>query len=380
MLYYIRETVITMNKQFHWYAKGAASFVAFFSLALSLYQPLPSISQTKPAASSPIQPTVTPNQIPEIYRTNSGAVIDPEKKSIILIESLAKGKEKETVQDGIKLAAWHENIGKGIKAKQAGAYLQAELDLAKALELAKEIGVADKRILLSEVFLAGVYMHLKKNTEAIKLYKDALKIAETTKEADEQIATILDNLSLAYANVGNYKAAKELNTKALSIYEQKLGPKSIDYAICLGNQAQFALDQKKYKEAESVFRKQIAILEPISNRRPGILATAFDNLAATLFRKNELAEAEKYRLTALELYRQELGNIHPETGICLNNLGVLHMAAGKPVQAKEDFSEALRILKKSFGLAHPTTMEVQDRLIKASAECEQGSAPENGAP
>lgn len=358
-----------MNKRSCRYATNVIVFAALL-LGAGMCRIPSALSQTKRTPASPVGTTITPNQIPAIYRTDSGAVIDPERKSIILIENIAKGKEKETVQDGIKLAAWHESINKGLKAKQAGVYLQAELDLTKALTLAKEIGGEDKRVLLSEVFLAGVYMHLKKNAEAIKLYKDALKIAETTKEADEQIATILDNLSLAYANLGNYKEAKELNARALSIYERKLGPRSVDYAICLGNQAQFALDQKKYKEAENIFRKQISILEAITNRRPGILATAFDNLAAALYRKNELAEAEKCRLAALELYRQELGDAHPETGICLNNLGVLHMAAGKPEQAKEDFGESLRILKKSFGLAHPTTIEVQDRLIKAAAECD----------
>jgi tetratricopeptide (TPR) repeat protein len=73
-------------------------------------------------------------------------------------------------------------------------------------------------------------------------------------------------------------------------------------------------------------------------------------------------EAEPLYLEALDLYKQLLGDNHPDVAQSLNNLAYLYDSQGRYTEAEPLFLEAINIATQALGENHPNTIIFRKNL------------------
>jgi tetratricopeptide (TPR) repeat protein len=94
-------------------------------------------------------------------------------------------------------------------------------------------------------------------------------------------------------------------------------------------------------------------------------ATSLNNLAALYSATGRSEQAEPLYQQALEIRRQVLGEQHPDFATSLNNLAALYFATGRSEQAEPLYQQALEVLRQVLGPNHPHTKLVQANYDRA---------------
>ena len=97
---------------------------------------------------------------------------------------------------------------------------------------------------------------------AEKQYLAALKAIEFEGE-DQRLAITLNDLALLYATQRRFAEAEPLYRRALAVWEKIGGPERQGVATTLNNMGMLYRDQRKYVEAEPFLRRSLAIREKI---------------------------------------------------------------------------------------------------------------------
>jgi len=99
-------------------------------------------------------------------------------------------------------------------------------------------------------------------SEGVEVAKLALKAAEETfGSMHPNVAASLNNLAELYRAQGKYEEAEPLYKRALAIYEKAHGPEHPDVAAVLSNLAVLHYQQGKYAKAEPLYKRALRIYE-----------------------------------------------------------------------------------------------------------------------
>jgi tetratricopeptide (TPR) repeat protein len=102
-----------------------------------------------------------------------------------------------------------------------------------------------------------------------------------------------DNLGVVYLRKGSLTDAENHLKRAQEILSKTCGPTSPDLALNIGNLGSLYRTQGNNKEAESMYKQEIGILEKNScSKNSPQLATALQNLASLYKSEGRSAEAE----------------------------------------------------------------------------------------
>ncbi|GIW81409.1 MAG: hypothetical protein KatS3mg105_3216 [Gemmatales bacterium] len=158
----------------------------------------------------------------------------------------------------------------------------------------------------------------------------------------------------------DYGTAEKCFQKALDI-ARRLPPNDPQFRLTtsLNNLGRVYSEQKRFAEAERLYREALAILEQKRQSDPDIE----HNLAMTFLAQSRIDEAEQSFLRALKLYTKE-PKASQQMGRCLFALGQIKLRKG-------DFEAAERHLNlaiKSFEHSHPHHLELLP-VLAAYAEC-----------
>ncbi len=143
-----------------------------------------------------------------------------------------------------------------------------------------------------------------------------------------------NNLASNLDNQGRYKEAEPLFRKALAIYEEVLGPKHPDTALSYNNLASNLDNQGRYKEAEPLCRKALAVREEVLGPKHPATAESYHNLALNLEAQGRAKEAEPLLRKALAVLEEVLGPKHPDTATSYSNLAYNLQAQGRAKEAE----------------------------------------------
>lgn len=145
------------------------------------------------------------------------------------------------------------------------------------------------------------------------------------------------------------------------------GPDSWVYGAMQNELGGFYRGQGRYAEAETCFRRAMALFEAHLGKSDPAYATALNNLAGThrLAGRPELAEEEFGR--CLALYRETVGTDHILYASGLNNLSLVCLDRGEAARAAQLQRQALEILK---GLPDRRD-ELAASLINLGALCQR---------
>ena len=168
-------------------------------------------------------------------------------------------------------------------------------------------------------------------------------------------ATSLNNLGLILDYQGRYRNAEELHRRALAIREKALGPEHPDTAGSYNNLAEVLRAQARYGEAEALHRHALTIREKMLGPEHPDTAGSCNNLAEVLRTQGRYGEAESLHRRALAIYEKVLGTEHPHVATSLNNLAVVMRLQGRYREAELLYRRALALDEEALGPGHPET-------------------------
>ena len=171
-------------------------------------------------------------------------------------------------------------------------------------------------------------------------------------------------VSAAFPNVefANWHACERLAPHARAAARHAGDAVGKPLALLLNQLAYYFSERAAYVEAESLYRRALAISEKAFAPDDPNVGTLLNNLAALYHAqgKNDLAEPLCQR--ALAIREKALGPDHPEVGTSLNNLAALYTAQGKYDLAEPLYRRSIAIVERTLGSDHPRVGDMLSNL------------------
>ena len=119
--------------------------------------------------------------------------------------------------------------------------------------------------------------------------------------------------------------------------------------------AGFLYDYGLYDEAETVYLRQITLVETLYGTSHEATATSYNNIGIVYKAQGDYPKALEYYGKALSIIERVLGKDHPSTAIDYNNIGSVYDDQGDYPKALEYYDKALSIKERVLGKDHPST-------------------------
>lgn len=203
-----------------------------------------------------------------------------------------------------------------------------------------------------------------KYADAQKNFSDAMKVAEDDHN-DGYVALSTARLADLLQRQKKYDEAEPLFKRSLSIAEKSKDPGSRLKIMSLNGLGTLYLAQKNYGQAEIFLKRVLSMVErandPDNDNR--FLPTILDNLAVVYRAQKRFTDAEKLYKRAIPLWEQVAGPEDSDTATSINNLAALYYYQRKYAEAEPLFQKSLAIREKKLGLTHPEVINNANNLI-----------------
>ena len=266
----------------------------------------------------------------------------------------------------------------------SGNYSKSEKNLSQSLRVLDDIGMyASREYANALVSMAGLYHEIGKIPQAEELYNEAMNILQRLQgDLDEYKMIVSGNIAINSTALGNFDKAEKLYLDVMAFDKAYYGEGSFPVAIDAGNLAdnyrksgKLSKAEEYYKIAGDIYKAIVGeesaeygrILQSISyieanrgnidlaktkahqalsifeksNVNSAQICKAKFNLAEIYFVNDDLAEAEKYHIEALNLIRKTLGTNHYLYAQSTTQLAVLNWR-------KKEYKTALNYYKETF--------------------------------
>jgi len=122
-----------------------------------------------------------------------------------------------------------------------------------------------------------------------------------------EVAAITNNLAEVCHLLGRFREAETLYRQAIMILEKALGPDHSDVAMALNNLASVYQDEQRYAEAEPLFQRALSIKERTLGEMHPDVATIANNLGSMYHYQEKYSQAEPLLLRSLKIREKALG-------------------------------------------------------------------------
>ena len=201
----------------------------------------------------------------------------------------------------------------------------------------------------------GTYFSASKQPEAARAtFEDALAISKTANDGEScDSAKTLDNLAIAYWQLGRLDDARASNKRALDGFLATSGPDHPETARSFGNRGVIQLGTGDLEAARDSFKRALDIfLVAYGPRHPDIARTR-DNLGIIQLGLGEFGDAEVSFEEALATFRAAYGPGHLDVANTLMNLSIAQRELGSLEDARTSIGQALAIFQAAYGPSHP---------------------------
>jgi len=242
-------------------------------------------------------------------------------------------------------------------------FRESENAFSRALEIFDVCGMgATPQYATVLLNLAGLLRMRGEASEAIGLFKDALgKLEESGEQESYAYVSLLNNISLAHKEKGEFGIAFEYANRALTMMRSGLGGDH-EIAASLNNLAAIKLSQCDYPAADGFVTEALMVFNAMPE--PDVHhAAALTTKSVLLFHAEDFQGALDGFRTALSLTRRFFGE-NIEYAICKRNISDVHVMLGDIPSAIEELSEAARVFEKIYGAQHETVIQVRSKLDK----------------
>ncbi|HET6881143.1 MAG TPA: tetratricopeptide repeat protein [Pirellulales bacterium] len=211
-------------------------------------------------------------------------------------------------------------------------------------------------------FLALLYTHQGRFTEAEAMAREALAIREKQNRSDKSgIPTCLFVLANVLSELARFDEAEEHLRRALALYEKDLRPDHIRVAGIAQALGDLFLQQARFAEAEALFRRALAIHEKWQPRNTYDARASLGGLAAIAAARGAFAESEELRRRVLAAYETEGGRDDISTGYGAAALAHVLAEQNRFAEAEPLLEYDLQIHLASFGEEHKSLIPIHEQ-------------------
>ncbi len=193
-------------------------------------------------------------------------------------------------------------------------------------------------------------------------FEAALREAELFGASDLRLATTLNNLAGLYETQGRLAEAESLYKRSLAIRETALGPDHPDVVLSLVSLASMYQAQGRYAEAEPLNRHSLAIREKTLGPDDPSIVQSLLSLAGQYQVQGRFAEEEPLLLRALRIMEKTDGPDSWVTGLPLGMLAAMYQAQGRYAEAELLLRRNLASSEKVLGPDNPVVGGALTRL------------------
>jgi tetratricopeptide (TPR) repeat protein len=248
-----------------------------------------------------------------------------------------------------------EDTGKAAELAREQARLQAAGKFDEALKVAQSLadlrtkaqGADHWQTVDARHQVTAIRQVLKQDAAGRKEYADV---------------ALLQSQSAALQARGRYREAETLQAKSLAIYRKVLGEEHPVTALAYNNLANIQHSQGKYAQADESLRNALVIWRKVLGEDHPETARGYNNLAIGLRAQGRYPQAEAACRKALTIRRKVLGEEHSDTAGSYNSLGNVQNAQARYAQAEESYRKALAITRKLLGEEHALTAQSYNNL------------------
>ena len=190
--------------------------------------------------------------------------------------------------------------------------------------------------------------------EAIALLEEARRLSDSAGVSAETRLDVLGGLAAAYLEAGRLDEAEPLHREVLALGERLHGPEALSVATAASNYGRTLEWQGRVVEAESLYRRAIAIRRAAGDRSTDFGAN-LSYLGGLLSERGRHAEALPLQQEALALVEATVGADHPYGAFALNDLSITQVELGEHEAALAALDRALAISRDHLGRDHPFT-------------------------
>ncbi len=251
----------------------------------------------------------------------------------------------------------------------SGRYVDAIKKMNEYIEVVKQRdGEDSSRIVTLLNDLAGMYRNVGFYDEAEETFQTVLKEIDAKQGVDnEQYATTVVNLACMYRFVNKHEKAEQLFLGSLKTYD-KLDADTVDefeklYANASNNLGVLYYDMGRHEEAIVYHERALEILKKINLHE--YIATTLNNIATAKLELGEHKQAIELLDQSLAIFDQEGMTEHPLYHTVINNIGAIYFQEGKLNLAVSHFTEALEVMRASYGEYSPQYLDCYHNLQMA---------------
>ena len=235
-------------------------------------------------------------RIDELFEQNRG----PEAEALMkqaLAEALSEGRQEEAVSIINELIGYYRET-----SKTQDSYAYAEQALGMLDELGYQGTIPYATTLLNA---GGAYRAGGRLQDALTAYEQARQIYERELDPEDMLmASLHNNISLVYQELGDFGRAKEHLLTALAIVEKR--DAAYEEAVTNANLAATCLNLNQGEEARRYFTRSIRLFEEQGIHDTHYCA-AVASMGAYLYQQREYAQAEECFLKAKQGVEAALG-------------------------------------------------------------------------
>ncbi|MBQ4537676.1 MAG: DUF4125 family protein [Lachnospiraceae bacterium] len=195
--------------------------------------------------------------------------------------------------------------------------------------------------------LLGYYRETSRIEDSFRIAKQAIATAEDMGLKDTlPYATTILNVANAYRAGGRLTDSLECYLQVRSIYDRLLSDDNILVASLENNISLLYQEMGDFVRAKESLEKALIIVEKKYVKFE--IAVTHANLATTCIQLGELEEGRRHAQTAIEGFReQEVADAH--YGAALSALGTYYYQTGDYAEAGELFRQAMEIMEQNLG-------------------------------
>ncbi|WP_103670570.1 tetratricopeptide repeat protein [Pseudanabaena sp. BC1403] len=274
-------------------------------------------------------------------------VVCPLLVSVVTLPEVVFGAEVQELRSHLGLVAQATTARKaeidrlrrlGNQQYSKRQYREAFQSWEQSLQIYREIGdLYGEATLLNNLGLA--YNNIGQYQKAIDFYQQSLAIFKKTGNHNGE-TTSLNNLGLAYNNIGQYQKAIDFYQQSLAIKKQ-IGDRNGE-ATSFNNLGAAYNHLGQYQKAIDFYQQSLEIFKKIGD--PNGEATSLNNLAAAYRSLGQYQNAIDFYQQSLEIFKK-VGNRRGEA-TSINSLGTVYNYLGQYQKAIGFYQQSLEIRKK----------------------------------
>ena len=183
-------------------------------------------------------------------------------------------------------------------------------------------------------------------------------------EQHESVATVVYNLALVDASLGDFEATRREYQRALTIWEHIYGPNHAFVARALAAQAEVVRALDCPSDALALLERALAIQERRLGAQHRSVAITLKEVAGTLRQLHRDAGASQDIERSLRIRMNRRRIRPPENAAALALAADIRAERGNVVEAARTYDRAVAIYERVSGSAHPGVAQVRMGLAR----------------